>query len=126
MDTGYTKIVVDDDLFNKLVDYFGAFLDAQGTWKVDCNPGKGYVSFGFGDADAIIVSVPFSELAINNFQDDTGGCIFGFEPAGDNQVISFGDTFLRSAYVVYNYDEMTISLAQASYEQSCKNCAVAI
>jgi hypothetical protein len=60
----------------------------------------------------VIISVSFLGIAVPNFLDNTGGCVFGFEAAEANKVISFGDTFLRSAYVLYNYDSYTIGLAQ--------------
>jgi hypothetical protein len=93
---------------------------------VSCDLGSGFVNFGFGSTTQVIISVPFSEIAVPNFIDNTGGCVFGFEAAKANNVISFGDTFLRSAYVLYNYDSYTISLAQSSYGQGCTNCVVTI
>lgn len=125
LDTGYTFTVLGDDLFQDFVTYFGASQDSSGTWKVDCGLSGGYVNLGFGD-DAIVISIPFSEFAVPNIFDNSGGCVFGFEPAPSNNVVSFGDTVLRSMYVVYNYDDMTIGIAQASFDQSCTTCVVEI
>lgn len=41
-------------------------------------------------------------------------CQFGIEPAGDDPIL-FGDTFLRSAYVVYDLANNQISLAQTNF-----------
>lgn len=127
LDTGYTMTVLDDETFSEFATYFAATQNSYYNWKVDCDLSEtdGYVNFGLG-GDDIIISVPFSELAVPNNIDDTGGCLFGLQPAGDNNVISFGDTMLRSAYVVYNYDDMTIGIAQASFGSSCTDCAVEI
>lgn len=42
-------------------------------------------------------------------------CQFGILPAGDNGPILLGDTFLRSAYVVYDLDNKQIALAQTRF-----------
>jgi len=41
-------------------------------------------------------------------------CILGISPAGDS-ICVLGDTFLRSAYVVYNLTNNEISLAQINF-----------
>lgn len=124
LDTGYTFSVLPNDLFNDLVNYFGVQSTTEG-YMINCDQPNGYIDIGFGNDD-FTLSIPFSEIAVPNFADASGGCFFGFQAAGSNSVISFGDTVLRSAYVVYNYDARTISLAQASFDQSCANCAGAI
>lgn len=128
LDTGYTLTVLPVDLFNAFVQYFGAYQADKGVWGVNCNLGSGHINFGFGNA--VTIAVPFSEIALpaQSFGGNAGACLFGFQPSlnTDGGVISFGDTFLRSAYVVYNYDTLTISLAQASYDTSCTNCAKSI
>jgi hypothetical protein len=126
MDSGYSLTVLGNDVYDQFAAYFGAVRNSNGVYKVSCDLGSGSVDFGFGSNPQVIISVPFSEIAVPNFMDDTGGCVFGFEAAETNKVISFGDTFLRSAYVLYDYDSYTISLAQSSYDQGCTNCAVTI
>jgi len=41
-------------------------------------------------------------------------CQFGIEPAGNDPIL-FGDTFLRSAYVVYDLANNQISMAQTNF-----------
>lgn len=42
-------------------------------------------------------------------------CQFGILPAGEDGPILLGDTFLRSAYVVYDLDNKQIALAQTKF-----------
>lgn len=126
LDTGYTFSV----LGNNIWDVFASYFNVQNTttpdlFTIDCDQPDGHVNIGFGNDD-FILSIPFSEIAVPNFVNDQGGCFFGFVPAGYNDVISFGDTVLRSAYVFYDYTGKTISLAQASFDRSCTNCATAV
>jgi hypothetical protein len=106
LDTGYTQSVLPVDIYNALATAFGVTNDGS----VTCDMPEGFFTFGFGEGPAVSIEVPFSELAV---PDGSGTCLFGFAPS-DQSVISFGDTFLRSAYVYYDYDAMTISLAQSA------------
>jgi hypothetical protein len=86
--------------------------DSNGNvyYTVDCGIQslEGSVDYGF---PGVTISVPFSELALPN----SGGsvCTFGFYPDTAN---FFGDTFLRSAYVVYDLDNKEIGLAQTVFQ----------
>ncbi|KIY03182.1 uncharacterized protein Z520_01649 [Fonsecaea multimorphosa CBS 102226] len=116
MDTGYTTSVLPTELFNELATYFNVYTDSEGTYLVpNCQMPSGSFTFGFGtgsgSAPAVTIQVPFSELAVPE-PSGSGECLFGFLPQ-DQSVISFGDTFLRSAYLYYDFDGSTISLAQA-------------
>lgn len=73
--------------------------------------------------------VPVSEMLIP-LQTTTGApatnskgqqiCQFGIEPAGDRPIL-LGDTFLRSAYVVYDLDNRQLSLAQTDFNSTTSN-----
>ncbi|KIW27936.1 uncharacterized protein PV07_07632 [Cladophialophora immunda] len=111
MDTGYTTSVLPVELFNELATYFGVTTDNAGDYLVSCDMPAGSFTFGFGSGPAVAIQVPFSELAVPVPGED-GTCLFGFLPQ-EQSVISFGDTFLRSAYLYYDFDGSSISLAQA-------------
>lgn len=76
------------------------------------------------------VSVPMNELAINpgpdvqgnqaTFFDGTPLCIFGISPSGGTTAV-LGDTFLRSAYVVYDLSNNEISIAQTDFNATASN-----
>ncbi|KAL4794113.1 aspartic peptidase domain-containing protein [Aspergillus venezuelensis] len=77
------------------------------------------ISFTFSGAT---INVPLSELVLQDAMayagdtfdiDGEQSCLFGILPAADFFPI-LGDTFLRSAYVVFDLDNNEISLAQAN------------
>lgn len=47
--------------------------------------------------------------------DGSRACLFGLSPSG-NGVNVLGDTFLRSAYVVYDINNNQISMAQSNFD----------
>ena len=52
--------------------------------------------------------------------DDESVCVFGVAPYGDSGAL-LGDTFLRSAYVVYDLANNEISLAQTNFDATTSN-----
>ncbi|KAL9596437.1 MAG: hypothetical protein Q9219_005787 [cf. Caloplaca sp. 3 TL-2023] len=75
-------------------------------------------TFGFGGLDGPKISVGVKEFVygwLNNitFADGTPACGFGVFQAENNAAI-LGDTFLRSAYAVFDLEEDRIALAQAN------------
>ena len=131
LDTGTTLSYIPEDQFAVLL----AALNATGqTEAVEANDGtviyevpcalalaEGGIDFEFsGPAGNLAIQVPWAELVLpipdaNNF------CPFGVTTdtqADTRGVYILGDTFIRSAYLLYNFDASTISLAQASYDPS--------
>jgi len=102
LDSGTTDMLLPTTIANYLAEYFGGkFNEDTGLFDLaNCdlqNATSGFVTFDFS---GIKINVPFNELALPN---DTGGCLLGFEDAGsDASCASLGDTFLPSAYVVYD------------------------
>ncbi|OJJ52563.1 hypothetical protein ASPSYDRAFT_188999 [Aspergillus sydowii CBS 593.65] len=94
--------------------------------------GAGYVPCSLAQDDINItftfsspqVTVGISELIINGgglrFSNGDRACIFGIAPAGDSTAV-LGDTFLRSAYVVYDLTNNEISLAQTRFNSTESN-----
>jgi len=132
LDSGTALTVVPQDVFNSLTQYFGAVNDQElGAWTVPCDGlGAGTLDFGFGDASGPIISVPFNELAIPATDNDgnfitykNGGqvCMLGLDVATDDLGIILGDTFLRSAYVVYDLGRKQIGIAQTRFNVSTSN-----
>lgn len=61
-----------------------------------------------------------------NWQEDNSGtkvCELGIADAGDNagSDLLFGQTLLRSAYVLYDLDNLRVGIAQAKYDSSSSN-----
>ena len=130
LDSGTTLTVIPSDLFEQLSDYFGAVPDESYGNLVDCGIGgaNGSLDFEFGGGP--IISVPFVELAVPAFDDDgnplqfddgTPACQFGVDQSPDGISILLGDTFLRSAYVVYDLDAQQIGIAQTNFNTTDSN-----
>ena len=88
------------------------------------------MDYGFGGSKGPVISVKYSEIAIplHNedgtqlaFTDGSYACAFGMFPVGNAQQILFGDTFLRSAYVVYDLDSKQIALAPTVFGSAVSN-----
>jgi Eukaryotic aspartyl protease len=133
LDSGTTITVVPDDIYIALYEYFQAESDGQGDAIVQCSlldGSDGTLDFGFGGEGGPVVKVPFSELALPaigtdgswlTFQDGSLACVLGLEPTEDELPVILGDTFLRSAYVVYDLTNQQISLAQTVFNATDSN-----
>lgn len=110
---------------------------------VDCgyakDKGKG-INFDF-QFDNKTISVPMSEMIVNAFPDNQdifkdprldyyfkdwdGVCMFGISPSSTYGVQTsaftiLGDTFLRSAYVVYDLANKQVGIAEAAHGKESK------
>lgn len=78
------------------------------------------LEFGFGGENGASISVPMSELVMSwggqyVFSDGSEACRLGIITGDESELIILGDTFLRSAYVVYNLDARRIGLAHSNW-----------
>ncbi|KAF2002972.1 acid protease [Amniculicola lignicola CBS 123094] len=115
LDSGSSLMYLPDDVVTSLYDKYDAKYDAtQGAAFVDCALANqnGSLEFTFSEPT---ISVPLNELVIvAGYQGGEPICILGIGPAGDS-VCVLGDTFLRSAYVVYDLENNQIALAQTNF-----------
>lgn len=115
LDSGTTYSFLPQDQIESIIGLFGnvSYDGNLGAYKIPCwlgNKGN-YFQFNFnGEKD---INVDSSEFVLEVGKDSSGvaQCIFTLLPG---QPI-FGDNFLRSVYTVFNLDDNTISIAQASY-----------
>ena len=89
-------------------------------------------SFGFGGNGGPTIKVSFGEFVTPIYNDDGSQptfrngagtvCTWGLLPSGDpSQPIILGDTFLRSAYVVYDLTNNQIGIAQTDFNATNSN-----
>jgi len=131
LDSGTTATVVPPDIANHLIKFFGAVPSDYGyLLACDVSSYNGTLNYGFGGSGGAIIKVPFSELVIPltdsagkplTFKDGTPACMFGVQSQSQGQQILFGDTFLRSAYVVYDLDNQQIGLAPTIFNATSSN-----
>jgi len=91
-------------------DFQGNFDSSAGLYQVPCSQATasgGTVDFAFGE---VTIKVPFNEFI---WQFSSTQCILGAVPvSGNGMTALLGDTFMRSAFVVFDQTTETIGLAQ--------------
>lgn len=133
LDSGTSSTLLTTDVFDALANGFGAVDIGQGSYVVPCRFSgiNGSISYTFGGENGVTVQVPVSQVigsqvfSPDSFADESGGCDFGFSPPLDGFSI-LGDTFLRSAYAVFDIDNGVAALAQAVENQTDSSSILAI
>ncbi|KAL8694858.1 MAG: hypothetical protein Q9224_003490 [Gallowayella concinna] len=128
LDSGTTGTILPTDLANMVLAYFGAVSDPNIPRPlVACNLANANAQFvyQFGGKSGPKISIPVADLVHPpipglRFQDNSPACILGVEGA-DIDFLLLGDTFLRSAYVVYDLESKQIALAQAKLNVTTTN-----
>ena len=144
LDSGSTVSLLDPVLGQAMLTAIGGVYDYQttGLLFVDCSLRNNVSTFNFGfggtaSAPKVTIKVPISELVY----DLTGlyaippgvplprlpfknACAFGLmfntgSPAQSTSIL--GDTFLRSAYVVYDLQNNVIGMAQTNFDSNQTN-----
>lgn len=121
LDSGSSLMYLPDNLVTSLYTQFNAQYDSsQGAAFVDCSLANDATTLDFTFSSPTI-SVPMNELVIvAGYQRGQPVCILGIGPAGQSTCV-LGDTFLRSAYVVYDLSNNEISLAQTNFNATKSN-----
>ena len=132
LDSGTTITLLPDDLAAVVFQELGATVSSQlDAVVVPCSlaDNDGTIDFGFGGAGGPIIKVSVNELVLPlvlttgrtpTYTDGTVACQLGIQAAGDLPVL-FGDTFLRSAYTVYDLVNNRIALAQTKFNVTESN-----
>ncbi|EJP68590.1 eukaryotic aspartyl protease [Beauveria bassiana ARSEF 2860] len=118
-DSGYTISSLPTTIFNELLKAFpSAKKETNGQYLVDCGVVKttGTLDFKFDNAT---IRVPYSDFIWQ--QPSFNSCVLGAVP--DDKMPVLGDTFLRAAYVVYDWDNRALHFAAAD---DCGSNLVAI
>jgi hypothetical protein len=115
LDSGSSLSYLPDSYANSLYQIFNAQYDSQsGAAVVSCDLANNAATVDFVFS-GVNISVPLNELVLlDGYQRGNPICILGIASAGDSTSV-LGDTFLRSAYVVYDLDNNEISLAQTNF-----------
>ena len=125
LDSGTTDTLLPDDIANSIFNGVGVLSDQSYGNVIDCDVAKDDLTFSFvfGGQNGATINVPLSEFitplettdgSTPKFQNGKDACAFAMEAAGSNPIL-FGDSFLRSAYVVYDLDDAQIGLAQTNF-----------
>ncbi|KAK0609625.1 putative aspartic-type endopeptidase opsB [Lasiodiplodia hormozganensis] len=132
LDSGTTLTLLPDDVANDIINGVGARETRDYGYVVNCNIGDtgASIEFSFGGSGGPTISVGMDEMVLPltdtegnpaRFRDSgEEACIFGIEPAGDAPIL-LGDTFMRSAYVVYDLHNRQIALANTHFNATSSN-----
>jgi hypothetical protein len=124
LDSGTSSQQLPDNVMTELIQGLGA-LESEGAALVPCSYRNANASlvYQFGGANGPKISVPFSELVLSlqgapTFANGEPECEFfvmgGATLDGTTEEVILGDSFLRSAYVVYDVANNEIAIAQAA------------
>ena len=124
MDTGTSLVYFPPEMYDGLIQLIGFQVDETVGPYVPCKAVRESNStfvFGFGGSEDNIISVPVGDLveefsAKDNPTDSEGNdlCGPGFMKADDGTLI-FGDTFLKSAYLVVDYTDNVVYMGQSNF-----------
>lgn len=129
LDSGSSLTYLPDSSVETIYNEVGATFDSsEGAAYVECSLAQLNTSLTFGFS-ALNISVGMDELVLDlftssgkrpQFSNGADACLFGIAPAGSSTNV-LGDTFLRSAYVVYDLSNNEISLAQTNFNATSNN-----
>ena len=132
LDSGTTATYLPNDVFTALANGLGA-LSLSGTDAiiVPCSlaTSNATIDYGFGGQGGPRISVPLSGLVGQqiippaDFSDPSGACSIDLGPPQSANII-LGDSFLRSAYVVYDIENNLVALAPAKYNVTSSSIQV--
>lgn len=123
LDTGSSLTYLPDSMVSQIYTLVDAQYDSSaGAAYVPCSlsSSSDKLEFTFSspkitvDMDELVLDLVTSSGNRPTFQNGVPACLFGIAPAGAGTNV-LGDTFLRSAYVVYDMDNNQISLAQTKF-----------
>jgi hypothetical protein len=118
LDSGSSLTYLPDDVVNDIYNDLGVTYESEsGVGYIECSKGTKDSSINYTFSSATI-NVGLNELVIDvgnfYFRNGKRACVFGIVPAGHSTSV-LGDTFLRSAYVVYDLANNEISLANTNF-----------
>ena len=129
LDSGTSLTYLPNDITEYIYEAVGAQYDNQeGVAYVPCSLASNTTTIDYTFTSPTI-SITMAELVLDiagsngqpiYFQNGEQACVFGIAPAGTSTPV-LGDTFLRSAYVVYDLSNNEISLAQTKFNVTTTN-----
>jgi hypothetical protein len=141
LDSGTALTYLPDTLVGSIVLNLNGFADdgeeGSGLNFVDCgvrtsNPSMTF-NYGFGGSKGVVIEVPVNEMIYDTTGlFDLGGyvpegitftdiCVLGLQSVTAGGSYILGDTFLRSAYVVYDLKNNVVAIAQTNFNSTTSN-----
>ncbi|KAL8813475.1 MAG: hypothetical protein Q9223_007025 [Gallowayella weberi] len=115
LDSGTSLTYLPKGLVQDIFAELGLQINSEQLAPIDCSRAKSEETLNFTFNSANIV-VPMKELVITLTEKKGDSCIFGIAPTRFGNFFILGDSFLRSAYVVFDLENYEISLAQTNFD----------
>ena len=124
LDSGSSLTYLPDSIVKDIFDDLDVTYDSSsGVGYVPCSLAEKNVNISYTFSSPTI-HVAANELVVDAgdlyFRNGDRACVFGIVPAGGSTPV-LGDTFLRSAYVVYDLANNEISLANTNFNSTSDN-----
>jgi len=129
LDTGSSLTYLPDAMTEAIYEQVNAQYDSsEGAAYVPCSLATNSSTLDFTfttptikvDMSELVIPVTSSNGRQVTFSDGTPACLFGIAPAGSSTSV-LGDTFIRSAYLVYDLTNNEISIAQTTFNTTNSN-----
>jgi hypothetical protein len=131
LDSGTTLTYLPDQIAKDIYTGVGAVVSTTYGVVVPCDlqNSPATFNFGFGNSNGPVIVAAISQFVLpfpDNFPTPTfratgkKACRWGIQASGSRPNL-FGDTFLRSAYVVYNLDNDEVGIANAILNSTKSN-----
>ena len=122
LDSGTTISYMPADLVSLIAEQIGAsYSSSSGYYEMTCLSSSDDTDLVF-DFGGFHISAPLSDFLISTTA-SAKQCLFAIVPQSTPSII-LGDIFLTHAYVVYDLENLEISLGQASYSDESPNIDV--
>ena len=132
LDSGTSTLFLPNDIAQMVYQGIGAVeftVEGNTAFAADCTylNSNASLTFQFGGSTGPIIALPMSELLSSiplfAFGNGVPACLVQVQGASEivteeSTGLLFGDPFMRNAYIVYDMDNLEISLAQAKFNQS--------
>jgi hypothetical protein len=129
LDSGTTLTYLPDNIANAIATGVGAVSNQNYGVVVPCEIASSSATFNFqfGNKNGPMIVAAISQFVLPfpaglptpKFKTGKTACRWGILPAAGNPNL-FGDTFLRSAYVVYNIEGNQVGIAQTNFNVTSK------
>ncbi|TVY44471.1 putative aspartic-type endopeptidase [Lachnellula occidentalis] len=129
LDSGSSLTYLPDSMAEAIYEQVSAQYDSQeGAAYIPCSMASNSSTLGFTfssptiqvSMDELVIPISSSSGTPLTFSDGEVACLFGIAPAGSSTPV-LGDTFIRSAYLVYDLDNNEISIAQTNFNATSNN-----
>lgn len=125
LDSGTTACLFPQQVISEIADSLKAeYSSTTGTYLQECDAIDDSGSFVF-DFSGLKIEVPFDDMILPvrdidgnplKFRNGKEACQLTMSPASDSVIL--GDSFLRSAYVVYDLENYQVAMAPVKFNES--------